>query len=291
MTSPVLTVSMPAYRAGDIMWLALEGLARQVDAPPWELLIAEEQREAFGLEAVGDYVARLEAAGCVQVQYHGLDQRVVLARKWRQLALRSAETSEVFCLHGADDYSHATRLAETYQAFVDNRDDSEVPVVWVQYERGHFACIGHRKLAMFDYSTPGYAESKHTAVNMAAATKFVREANDADYATGVDGWLYGEALRAAGGRGKKVNLTEGWEGSLFTDGFNVCSLDRTTMVTELKPPFFATDKTLFDILPEEVATRLDGLAVKALATSAERQIEKAVEVLVSAVKGLRAAST
>jgi hypothetical protein len=286
----VVTVSLPAYRAGEIMWLALEGLARQVDAPPWELVIAEEEREAFGLERVGEYVPRLEAAGCVQVQYHALDKRVVLARKWRQLALRSAETSEVFCLHGADDYSHSTRLAETYQAFLDNADD-EVPVVWVQYAKGHFACIGHRRIAVFDYLMPGYEEQKHTAVNMAAATRFVRQACDSDYATGVDGWLYGEALRAAGGRGKKINLTEGWEGSLFTDGFNVCSLDRTLMVTELRPPFFETEKTLHDILPEDVATRLDTLAVKAIATSAERQIERAVEGLVNAVKALRAAST
>ncbi len=299
MTKPLLTVSMPAYRAGKIMWLALEGLCAQEEAPPWELLISEERREAFGKERLEPYVERLQKAGCVQVHYEPLEERIVLARKWRRLAQRSAPSSRVFVLHGADDYSHPERLAETWEAFEAHKDH-DPPAVWAQYPKGYFYSIADDALALFDYHSPGYAETKHTAVNMAARTDLVRQCAPADYATGVDGWLYGEALTAAGGVGCKVEIDEdsGWACSLFTDGFNVCSLPRASAVVERRTPFldpragpFGEDVALYHIVPSYIADRLLDLRREALATALERQLEAGSKHIVEAIRMLRRVSS
>ena len=94
MGSPVITVAMPLRDAGSIAWLALTALTRQVDAPPWELLVIEDQTvDAVAAETWAFYGPLLGAAGCVRFELFKPEGWPALSEKWRVGRARPASDS------------------------------------------------------------------------------------------------------------------------------------------------------------------------------------------------------
>ena len=250
MRDPLLTVAMPLRDAGSIAWLALEALVRQVDAPPWELLVAEDDTRAKVRPGTWrHYGPRLAAAGCVGFDLLSCRGWPPLAAKWRQIAFHAARTSTGFLLCAGDDYSPPTRLEATYDAL--RRSGAH----WMHWPRGYFWARGNSTLSQFNLHAPDYPGQ--TGCWMAASTAVVRELPEADVRKGVDGWMRGEIARVVGGEILEAEIIgDEWQEGLHTDGWNLISRQRADMCHDEAGPFSATDKTLQDILPEEIAHRL-----------------------------------
>lgn len=101
---------MPLYRAGTIVWLAMESLCRQQDPPPWELLVAEDVNEddPIGREAIEAYLDRLP--NCVAIKYLSMPTWIPLSVKWQVLAQMADCESAYIALQAADCYSYSRRL-------------------------------------------------------------------------------------------------------------------------------------------------------------------------------------
>jgi|7_EtaG_2_1085326.scaffolds.fasta_scaffold07036_2 hypothetical protein len=118
MTGAILSVAIPIWKMSDIAWIAFESLINQQNIDfEWELIIAEESEEAFGLKGIGPYKDRLKKVGCTNIKYIELSSWVPLSKKWLLMADAAAPTSQHFLLHGADSYSPSLRLKETYDIF------------------------------------------------------------------------------------------------------------------------------------------------------------------------------
>jgi hypothetical protein len=244
--NPVLSVGLPLYRAGEIAWLALESLCRQRDAPPWELLVLEEEEPpALGLGALLAYRGRLGAAGCVGLSYAALRERARLADKWARIAREA--TAPWLALQGGDDYAMPTRLTETWAVI------EETPADWVQWPRGLFWSRRTGAVTLYDVSEL----QPRTGVEMAVRRDLVPVAGAPGPACGVDGWLLSSARRALGGEIAIACVrSESWRHAIHTDGWNVCSRERERMCARQEPPFSAWPGDLESVLPKEIVMRL-----------------------------------
>ena len=214
-----LTVIMPMFRAKYIGWLPLESLVVQKGIDfKWELLIAEEVKdEPFGVEAIMKYKQRLEAVGCTNLKYIGLQEWIPLAKKWIMLAHMAAETSEVLCGHPADYYASPSKLARHMKVF------SDPAVVWHQPRRAIHYLIKTGDMILQNATNN---KRKDNVIGKAMRPKFLRGfPADVDRRTGIDGWMfkgYRKAVIAA-----KVPFTtfpelesDDWKNGISTIGFN-----------------------------------------------------------------------
>jgi len=283
-TVPVLTVGLPCYRVEQIAWLALEGLCRQQDAPPWELIILEEDEpEAFGARRLAEYLPGLYAAGCVRIEYGALPEHMPLARKWLTIAHAATQASELLLLQGADDYPGPRRLADTWGTW-EAREDPDTN--WLQWPLGLFADLtcGCSDLRRYDLHTEGYGfktgGARVAGLGMAARLDVVRQIPGEEVLPGrdhrrrlrrgVDGWLIRCVAKTAGGLLRLAEIpTVDWTRGLYTDGFNSLSLTRTGM----SGPFSPVDTTLRDVVPDDVASRLESLQDAARRAWMSRRIE------------------
>lgn len=249
--APLLTVAMPMLRARSIAWLALESLARQQGAPPWELLMAQEMDPHHQPMPWAEFEAmrpRLEAAGMVHFrQFHLLhaDAPAALSWKWRTMGREASPTSQAFVLQAADCYSPTERLKATHQLVAAGAD-------WVHQRMGIFLDVPNNHRALYVHP-PGYP----TALNMAVRTSLVRNLPDVDKRKGVDRWLYRQAQAANGGKLNTAWLpTEHWRQGLDTHGHNNISRRRGAFLRQRKGAFTTCRTSLRQVLPEPVRARL-----------------------------------
>ena len=214
----MITVGIPAYRCRDILWLALDSLAAQADAPPWELVVYEDAAEPAGEGLVRQYEEAMSSAGCTGIAYGYNKERQPLSAKWRQIGHMAGSASELTCLQGADDYSAPDRLRVTWNAWCRHERTPD----WLHYSRGYFWDCAGGQMSIYDRTGPG----KTTGVGMALPTTVMRCLPAGDVWRGCDGWLQAHALAVSGRSELKICELPGWAGHLYTDGFNTCSAGR-----------------------------------------------------------------
>jgi len=240
-----LTVGLPMFRSGEIASLAFESLCNQEGIDfDWELLIIEEEDEAFGEEKIKEYLPRLEKVGCKRATYKSLPQWIPLSYKWKFLGQNSSN-SKCFLLQAADCYSQPYRLKETYDLF--NGDPS---VDWVQSPLGCFYHIESEQMVRFNQALYQHK----CALNMAIRTELVKQLPIHQVPSGVDSWLF-NVCTAIKGHDLHVenNNSDNWQKGVDIHGLNKISVDRGQMILEVTEPFERSDKTLDDLVPEYIA--------------------------------------
>lgn len=244
-----LSVALPVWNSKEILWLAMEGLCNQRNIDfEWELLIAEEQINELGVDALREYIPRLEAIGCSRFAYFPLDYRIPLPQKWRLLADKVTEGSKVFLLQAADCYSEPLRLRRTLDYANEGFD-------WIQNRKGCYYSLHYKKTIEFDQST--FGEGCKTGLNMAVSTKLLdRLPGDSFIPFGVDNWFYKSV------KPERVLWVEGDMDGIDVDGQNNISLRRKSYFIKPEKPFVATEIKLEELIPHHIATRLKTMKPK-----------------------------
>ena len=243
-----LSVALPIYQMQPIAWLAFEGLANQVDAGDWELIILEEVEGSCGDELLELYKDRLMVAGCRQVKFVRYHEHVRLLQKWIKAAEVMSVNSLGMLLQAGDVYSQKDRLKITRQCL-------ENGYGWVQENKSIFINLDTGKLAMLDVTG---GEIFKTGESMAIASDIIRKVKDNGIVKGVDHYLfsYVEAENA------KIYSYIPDVLTLSTNGFNHLSKKRGGFIEFNKPPFYGTSLKLEDLVSNEVAERLRNLQVE-----------------------------
>lgn len=237
----MITVGLPAYRAKEIAWLALEGLCRQKTREKWELIVVEEVG-GMGEETLQRYYKDLQSAGCVSVAYTALKKWVPLAQKW--CLIISEAQGDIFVMQAADDYPHPDRL----QMSADLIDGMYCET------KGYFFDIPDQKGALYDKDLRfGYHP---TGLNMAYKTALLKDIQPEFVRSGVDSWLYYQVYDRFGEVRAYVERSDTCLRGVFTQGQNNISMSRLDCFYKPNAVFKSVDLNLYDILPDYVAGRL-----------------------------------
>lgn len=240
-----LTVALPIWNSEKIAWLSLESLCRQKNIDfKWELVIAEEIKNAFGAERIKQYADRLKAVGCESIKYCELDYRIPLPQKWKLLANMSSASSAVFVFWSADDYHEPNKLRTSY-------DNITLGYDWTHYRRCLFYDIATKRHVAYDC-----ASIKRPVGNlMACRTELLKNIPDSSIPKGVDTWLFNTIAP----KFTFLDETDNWKEGFATDGLNNISLTRRIYYTKPEPPFSRTDLDIKSIIPKEIVNRLNSL--------------------------------
>ncbi len=227
-----LSVGLPVYRGKYIAWLALESLCRQ-KMPwniNWELVVIEEEYECFSEEKLMEYAPRLEEVGCSKILYKLLKEDwIPLSEKWKRIGGMTSDTSQVFALHAADNYSQPYRLIETYNIIVKENYD------WVSSPMGPFYDIPTDTLVVHDKSNSAAMKG----LNQAIKTDFVKVFPDVGVVSGLDSFFTSNSIKYCKRNYKrqfinKHNVSENWRYGVFTNGLNNLTEGRLEQMMEHK---------------------------------------------------------
>ena len=243
----MLTIAMPVYNQREIVWLAMESLARQETDQEWELLVDEDGDDLLGANWFALWEDRLFRSGCLGIGYRGsAGGRAPLSEKWRRMALEADEKSKAFLLQGADDYSSEKRIQEAYSMIVYHEADAfwRTTGVFVDMPSGLVRDYDHDRLVK---RAPG--------LNIAFRTDLLRNLPEKVVETGVDGWLYEHASLAAESIAVVVDTDPTADG-FYTNGFNHISTDRGEKMIQIRDHRPWVPHVGKVEMPEEVARRL-----------------------------------
>lgn len=209
----MITAALPTFNNAAIIWLQLESLCEQKNAPDWELIVCEEPSEnMLGENGLREYVDRLKAANCKSVKYLALSAWVPLGQKWLIIRDYMAADSKGFMLCASDNYSAPDRIAKADEAISKGAE-------WCQYSEGYFYNILDHQAGLFK------APEGSPALFMTLSRASVKAVNSVRYpAKGVDSWL----LKTSGAQITDVGRAKG----IHTDGFNTISHKRRTMYAD-----------------------------------------------------------
>lgn len=238
-----LTVALPVFNSKDILWLSLESLCRQEEINfDWELIIAEEQENAFGFNNITQYSKRLLNAGCKRVKYIPIKDWLPLGEKWTLIANSANENSKVFILQAADCYSEPKRLSKTYNEIINNNFD------WVQNTKGLFFNVKTKKHIL-------YNAVQQCGLNMATRIELIKKINLTGIKKNVDGTIF-RAIRPK----KVLNIdSEDFLFGVDTHGLNNISKGRENYFENEKFPFEKTDLKIDNYLPKDITQKLYSL--------------------------------
>ena len=232
--TPKVTIALPVWNSQQIAWLSMESFCRQEDAVPFELIIFEEEHPAqCGNEYFFAYGDRLKDAGCTRILYMSCEAKFTLAEKWVYIA-REAK-GDAFCLCGCDDYYSRHMVRDAYRGIKEGYE-------YIYDTSAYFYSTKVRQMIVYD-------EQKYKGLMQCVPTARMQKIKPEPKNIGVDRWIVGRIKP----RKKKMN-TE-LRDIVCTDGFNNIS-HRDGYYQKIVKPFYPTDKTIFDVLPAEVAERL-----------------------------------
>ena len=206
----MITAALPTYNNAQIIWLQLESLCAQVDAPEWELIVCEEKsNNTLGAEGLRAYSEKLKAANCVKVTYLELSNWVPLGQKWAIIRDHMHADSVGFMLCASDNHSAPDRVRTAFEAMQNGAE-------WCQYNKGEFYNIVDHKAGTFTAPEGG------PALFMTIARDRIQALNETRYPKkGVDSWLL---------RSTRAEITDlGTAKGIHTDGFNTISHRRRTL--------------------------------------------------------------
>lgn len=268
----MITVALPTWKNKPILWLPLEGLARQKCDVPWELVIMECETDSK--ELIESYKEKLEKAGCQNIVYIHSAYRMPLAIKWKMMA--EAASGKVFCLQASDDYPKPTRNQMAYDGLKEND--------WFHSRYFYHYSFKHNFLIKYDKET--FNTNWKTGFNISTLTDKVRKIADTQQPQGIDFYLYNQI------KPESIFYDESSPaGGVATDGYNTISAKRNRFWLKPEPPYMATDKTIENIgLPKTVSEKLKGLIMPEEIGEFKNKITgRAVEVIFEkSFKGRRA---
>ncbi len=257
MTHPVVTVVLPMRQGAEIAWLALEGLARQIGAPPWELLVGEEicGEQVFGPDALLGWLGRLSSAGLVSYSHSSYDKPCELNQKVWDLAQTAAPTSETLLWLGCDDMPHPLRLAASHSAISSG--------VHLYQERvGLYFDIDTGSVAVYDAAVACY---RRAHLNMAMRTSIAKGfPMDMGPANKTDGAFFRAAQDAVEKLGRTFDVREAemMTGGVWTHGRNhVISSQRARLIRHCQIPFRQATDSPPHGLPADIWLRLGRLSL------------------------------
>lgn len=243
----MITAALPIYNSSEIVFLQLDALCNQKDAPDWELIVCEDPSDNFfGKEALATYKSKLKKAGCKRVVYLKLDQWVPLGQKWVMIRDFMHPKSIGMMLCAADNYSPKDRIAKTFESLSKGNE-------WFQYGEGDFYDIKSHKAGTMKCPDNG------PGLFMAVAKIALDRINTTVYPkSGVDTWMLQNTQPVK--RDVKGKTT-----GVHTDGYNNISMHRSLLYARKEAQHMFTeadaDKTLLRI-PKPTRTKLDKLTAK-----------------------------
>jgi hypothetical protein len=242
-----LSVGLPMFKSSSIAWLALESLARQEKAPPWELIVCEEEyhenkNEFCGPEFLEKYEDILLDAGCEEIKFLTGDDFIPLEKKWKTIHAAMSPSSKYLCLQGSDDYSSRSRLARTQEII--NKTNCD----WYST----CSLFYHIKIRQAVFYEPG-----QYGVFIAARKELLNGLPDRDRNCSVDTFLKEHCEVTAG---RCLNYFLDNNPGVCTDGYNRISKDRAFMYSGGNPEFKKCPLTLLNnYLPPSVFIKLMGM--------------------------------
>lgn len=263
MNEALITIGLPTYRNADIIWLQLESLSRQKDAPKWELIIVEEPSENyFSVDEIEKWWPKLKKANCVNIEYVSKLTWIPLSEKWLEITKRMATTSIGMLLCASDNYSPSDRIKKTYDKLLDGFD-------WVQTESGYFYDIVNHKAAIYKTTKP-----EMTGLFMAVSKTAIDRADVTGHCNkSVDSWL----MKIT--NSKKIFNFGREENGLHTDGFNTISIYRKQLYANNITPLFTETNPdeVIKILPKQIFTKLKAMAQRKKATGTKQPEPRKIE--------------
>lgn len=239
--TPKVTVALPLWESGDIAWLCLESLCRQKVGVEWELIVAEEQTEnMLGEEGLFSFRPRLRKAGCANIVYIPVKEKMYLANKWNMIARYASVSSEVFQLVAADDYFQPMLLHDAWSAIGINGYD------WCQSYQCHFYDIDTGKLVE-------YRRLKSPGVQISMDISLARKIPTSTKVKGIDGHIFNSV------KPKKIysNTFDHSLKTVCTQGRNKISLtQRAALINKTRAPMRRCSHTLDGVLPFDIYTKL-----------------------------------
>ena len=234
-TRALVTIALPVWNAKDICWLSMESFCRQMF--PFELIIFEEEHpNQLGRDWFFGWEKSLKLAGCTRILYLTSEQKYTLAEKWCAIAEKADSTA--FCFCGCDDYYDENMCRDAYDSVQKGHD-------YIYETRGYFYHIMLKKMIL-------YSIHKYKGLMQSAPTDRVRNIKPIKKNSGVDRWIH-DSIRP-----QSPEMRTGEKNIVCTDGFNNIS-KRTPFYTDIRLPFYPTERTIFDILPRDVAEKLISL--------------------------------
>ncbi len=233
------TVALPIWNSSRIAWLCLESLCRQnKPVHDWELLVFEEQQPAMvGENYIRTYADRLKEVGCVRIHYITAFERIPLSQKWVRISKHASGTSKGFCLCAADNYYHPWLIQDAEKA-MEQYD-------WFITTSGYFYDFNLRKTILYRFGG-------NIGLQMTAKTSLVQRMPMEVKNRGVDGWFYRNLHPAK----MLKDLSNHWRNTLCTNGLNNISKSRHTFFTRLRKPFYESDRTLEQIVPNDIYNKI-----------------------------------
>jgi hypothetical protein len=257
-----LTVALPMYKCSEVAWLALESLCDQKNIDfDWELLIAEEKNEAYGLKKIQNFVDRLKKNRCVRLEYISLDSWVPLLKKWRLLADKASD-SRCFLIQAADCYSQPSRLKETYDLFSNDQTD------WCQSKKGAFYELSSEQAAIFDYDLVEPIDYYYKNVfmpntihpcclNMAIKTSLAKQIPRDNVFKSVDRYIFHSLEEYKQDKLNVVwNESKNWTMGIDTDGLNKISANRKYRIKNKIRPFSKEEYKVEKNIPKKVLKKI-----------------------------------
>ena len=254
-----LSVALPAFKAKDIIWLALESLCNQILNKNiyWELLICEEYGES--LDVVMNYIERLKKVNCVKITYiiinpktEGIINNIyLLLEKWVRMAKLSLPTSKALVLMACDIYSHPKRLAIHNIHFKnENCIVSTQPV-------GPFYNIKNKKIFIYDGRLQSKIKSRH--LNMAFKLENMKKIKVIDKRKSIDTYILEEIKRCMNidfdpEKNIYYDLSHNWRNGFDTDGYN--------QISKTRKNFYNTPESTINKILKNVHKGKRGTALK-----------------------------
>lgn len=200
----------------------------------------------LGKNALMEFEPRLAKAGCKQIKYIPLQNKIPLSQKWVKIANEAEGDS--FALCASDDYSPPNRFQLSHEKLSDGYN-------WFDLKKTLF-------LNLMDFTTATYINQadKDTGVTMSTKTSVVKNLKGPPWpSSGIDSWM-----RTNGAPEPYFQYTENLLG-LETDGANKINFDRRNHYPDKKTrvryvsPYFPPEQKVEEILPEEIISRLKNL--------------------------------
>ena len=197
------------------------------------------------------YEDRLIKVGCERILYLSPARKVSLSRKWVYMARAASESSVYYSMVAADNYYHPELVVDCEKSMI----DSETKIHWALMTKGYFYDFNIDRVIEYNYNSL-------VGLCMTADISKVKEFPLVDLQRGIDGWFSSQM----GHRTVYIDGTEHWKKMLCTNGLNNISTQRYKYFLEPNTPFYATDVTLNQIVPEDIYKRMisirDALALQ-----------------------------
>lgn len=246
-TLPVLSFIMPWFRAGDLGWLPLEALCRQINIDfSWELIIMEEELEnPFGLENLKTYATRLKEVGCNKITYISLGDWIPLSCKWYYLIKQCDNNSKIVAMNSHDIYFPPNRLHKQYYKLINSNYNWYKTAGNIVYDIETNTHVGY-----------AYTHSDRGDTLLTTAKKSLLDKMPLFYKKkGIDGERYKHLKPYLN---YYYDTEEKWKNKIVNvNGLNNLTLGRSIRITNIKPPFFSLSTKLSDHLPSDIASKLE----------------------------------